>query len=493
MLAVLQSGTHLYFDYDKITLPLMKTKTESSSERPQKKEDPIMQVRASLPLLAWNIGLRSVCMSIFGPLVYALFIRNTAWNCSLYFAALVWDLPASQLSYIPPYHISLLIRSLTSGLLLVTLWECANVLFGAYVAQEPLKKEQPFTSASKDPNGSLLNGLKGKREVVRVCCILFPIDQALILFQTFAFWELLYICQRFDARRKAIFSDIDRSSGSMWNQVMTLCLDNVLSISNRITAFQNPSTSAAPSQQKITIETLPPISAPLRQENIFTDPPPPSTRREKIESSVGTIAKSYGQSPQPAKPLKFLENQRAEGQKYIGAARQKFLTQGQQKTFSSSGLLAQYNEYLMRFLRTPVGYPFRRTFRRRVCTVVLGTPYSELNPLVNSINTLSALAVASLKEDNYGKVAKDLPLLIRAYVSITSSIEGFVSSLPAHWTDVEFSESDRKVEEVDLIVGSLKAGLKDMIGAFGKYATELGMGEGEIGTARRVAGMEDSD
>lgn len=273
---------------------------------------------------------------------------------------------------------------------------------------------------------------------------------------------------------------------------MTLCLGNVLSVSNRIRAFQNPSTSAAPPQQPVTIETLPHLAAPLRQEYIFTNPPPPSTRREKIESSVGTIAKSYGQSPQPAKPLKFLENQRAEGQKYIGVARQKLLTQGQQETLSSSGLLAHINDYLMRFLRTPAGYPFRKLFRRRVCTVVLGTPHSELNSIVNSIKILNILAVASLKEDNYGKVAKDLPLLIRAYASTTSSIEGFVTSLPAHWTDVDFSEADRKVEEVDLIVSTLKTGLRDMIDAFGMYATELGLGEGEIRTAGQVAGMDDS-
>ena len=311
--------------------------------------------------------------------------------------------------------------------------------------------------------------------------------------QTFAFWELSYISQRFDARRKAIFSDIDRPTGSIWNQVMTLCLGNILSISNRITEYQNPTTSSAHPQQKITIETLPPISAPLRQENVFSNPPSPSTRREKIESSVGTIAKSYGQSPQPTKPLKFLENQRAESQKYLGAARQKLLTQGQQQTFSSSGLLAQYNDYLMRFLRSPAGYPFRQTFKRRVCTVVLGSPYSELHPILDSINTVSTLALASLKEDNYGKVAKDIPLLIRAYVSTTSSIEGFVNSLPAHWTDVEFSEQDRKAEEVELIVGALKTGLRDMLGAFGQYATELGMGAGEISTARKVAGMDEGN
>lgn len=31
-----------------------------------------------------------------------------------------------------------------------------------------MKGEQPLTSASKDPNASLLNGLKAKREVIRV-------------------------------------------------------------------------------------------------------------------------------------------------------------------------------------------------------------------------------------------------------------------------------------------------------------------------------------
>ena len=295
-------------------------------------------------------------------------------------------------------------------------------------------------------------------------------------------------------RRKAIFADIDRPTGSAWNQIMTLCLGNVLAISNRIAEFQNPASKSVAPPQRITIETLPSISsAPLRQENIFNSARAPTTTREKLESNLGTIAKSYGQSPQPAKPLKFLENQRAEGEKYLGVARQKLLTQSQQESLSTSSLRAQCNAYLIRFLRTSFGHPFRRTFKRRVSTVVIGSPYGELSSIIDSITTLSALALASLTEDPYGKVAKDVALLIRAFASIIQSVEGFVRDLPVDWTDVEFSEEDRRVKEVDLIVSSMKAGLKDMVGAFGQYSFEIGLSEKDLKVARAVAGVEGGD
>ena len=272
---------------------------------------------------------------------------------------------------------------------------------------------------------------------------------------------------------------------------MTLCMGNILAISNRIAEFQNPTNKSTAPLQKITIESLPSISStPLRRENVFSNARPPATTREKIESSVGAIAKSYGQSPQPAKPLKFLESQRVEGEKFIGVARQKLLTQGQQESLSSSGLLAQYNAYLIRFLLTPFGRPFRRTFKRRVSTVVLGSPDGQLNSIIDSVNALSTLATASLTEDNYGKVAKDVPLLIRAFVSVIKSVEGFVRDLPVHWTDVEYIDSDRKGGEVALVVESMKAGLREVVDAFGKYATELGLTEMEMRAARKVAGVE---
>ena len=159
---------HLYIDYDKILLPHTKSRTGSATEQPQVQEPPLRKLQGFAPRVIQNVGIRAACMSIFGPLVYALLIRRTAWSCSLWIAELLWDVPASQLSYIPPYHMSLIIRSFTSGLLLITLWEASNALFSAYVAQEPMKKGQPLTSEAKDPNGALLNGLKSKRGTIKV-------------------------------------------------------------------------------------------------------------------------------------------------------------------------------------------------------------------------------------------------------------------------------------------------------------------------------------
>lgn len=260
---------------------------------------------------------------------------------------------------------------------------------------------------------------------------------------------------------------------------MTLCLGEVLEISNRIAEYQHPTPKAAP---QITIETLPRISSTtIRQDNIFRNPQAPST---------GTIAKSYGQAPQPPKPMETIQHLRSSTAGYLNQAQQKLLTQGQQETFSKSGALTLYNDYLIRFLHSPAGYPFRQTLKRKIRTVVLGTPYSALHPIIDSITTLSTLAKASITEDPYGTVAKDVPLLIRAFVSTISTIENFVSTLQPHWTDVEFSETDRQVEEVEMIMKALKAGLRDIVAEFDAYTTELGMAAGEIRTAKAVAGME---
>lgn len=170
-LALLQTAVHLWFDYDKIRGSVNKVHHGSSAgEQAQKATTPIDQFKVKFPKLLQRIGIISSVAAITGPIIYSLTVRKVAWRTSLACARFLrWDIPATaELSIIPPYHITLVARSLLSGFCLLLLWEGSNMAFGAYVAQEPIKRGQPLTQDSNDPNGSLLNGLKSRKSLVKV-------------------------------------------------------------------------------------------------------------------------------------------------------------------------------------------------------------------------------------------------------------------------------------------------------------------------------------
>lgn len=170
MLALLQALLHLYYDYDRAFLPTVGSKVKNrSTYRAHIVLTPIEQLKIAAPSLVQRVLLRAVLVGISGPFIYATCIRRTAWRWALFLARMLWDMPASvDPSYMPPYHISLLLRSLGSSFLLILLWESSNTIFSAFVAQEPLKNGQPLTDESRDANGTLVNGLKAKKEVVKV-------------------------------------------------------------------------------------------------------------------------------------------------------------------------------------------------------------------------------------------------------------------------------------------------------------------------------------
>lgn len=273
---------------------------------------------------------------------------------------------------------------------------------------------------------------------------------------------------------------------------MNACVTVIQGINTRIADYQNPPSTAPPpsTQQQNQVQSLPRLSAPLRQDPITVNPLPPTTSRERIQSNIGTVAKSLGQSPSPPGSKSPLSPLSPRAKQYLGTARNKLLTQGQQEAISPAGLKSQFNDYLMQFLRSPIGRPFRQTFHRRLCAVALGTPYSELSVIINAIDSLTSLAVASLQEDTFGKVQKDVPGLIRTLVNTAAGLDAFVSGLEVHWTDVEFRDSDgrgRRVDEVERVLDSLRSGLRSLLRAFGDYAGELGLGPGEMAVARGVA------
>lgn len=430
------------------------------------------ELRQRVPSLLRAIGLQTVSIATVGPVVYALFIRRRAWKISMFFTKLFWDVaPAAELSYLPPYHISLIWRSITSGFLLVFLWQSSNTIFSAFFNQEPLKRGQPLTAESSVPNEALIDGLRSAKEINKVSVAYCYSDYVLNGLQTFAFWELLYISKYFDERRKTIYTEISRPELTTWSRIMNRSLQTIQAVQARITEYQKPaSTQTQPTNN---VETLPRLTSGLRQGQIYAPPSKPATTTQKLESTLGNFAKSIGQSP-PARNVTPIGYASPRMKQLSKAAEQKLLTQGQQTNLSPASIRQTFNNYLMTFIASPVGFPFRQTFTRRVNAVVFGTEggYSDFFPIINVIEALSLLTVASLQEDTYGKVAYDVNSIMATYIQTLDTLQQFVQGLPVHWTDVE---RRREVREVDLVCAALREGLGRMSEAFEPYAVEFGI------------------
>lgn len=168
-MAFVQSGVHLYFDLDRV-FRRMSPDTRRADLRLRPLRLSKTSLLAAAPARLRRMVTRSVIVAAVNPLLYILFLRNSAWNWMLWLARIFWELPAMvDRPFMLPYDFSLLARSLVSIFFLDLLWESSNVTFGAFLAQEPLNKGNTLTDASQDPDGTLLNGLRAKNGRVKVC------------------------------------------------------------------------------------------------------------------------------------------------------------------------------------------------------------------------------------------------------------------------------------------------------------------------------------
>ncbi|KAF3491889.1 nuclear envelope protein [Arthroderma uncinatum] len=495
LLALVQSSLHLYFDWDEVPIPVTKRTQLTTSRRTHRLAPLPTQFSKIAPEILRESAIIGCITAAVGPIVYMFLFRRTAWSWTLYFAKLFWNFPRSAADppgLIPPIHISILIRSATSGSLLVMLWQISNFLFSAFLGQAPLKKGQPLTNGAADPNGSLINGLKSKKETV----------------MTFAFWELCLISQEFPDRRKQIFKDIDRNGGSAWNQILKASEEVIKGITGRIQEFQNPQPQATvapvgqkepqPNTQEM-VQTLPRITQPSRNENILLGSPKPGTRTEKFEAAFGPLAKSYGQSQDWTPAAK------ARARSAIDRASNVLLNPEQKRTISNSAqelkLLTSgpetggvINPIIQQVMRSPLGLPFRQSFPNRLRGIVLGSPHSKLAAIIDATESLKSLLIASLEEDQFGRVQADVPTVVKLFTQTITTLESFTSKdgLKPHWSDVDVANQEhRSVEQVEIVITALKTGLSELLGAFSLYLNEVGVVGRDLQLAREAVRTKD--
>ncbi|KKA23921.1 Nuclear envelope protein [Rasamsonia emersonii CBS 393.64] len=483
LLAIMQAAIHLYSDCDRLDIPVAKRTREAEDQRTHPVDSVVKRIQQAVIKSVFDSFTRGVLMAVASPFIYMLFLRHTAWSYTLYFAKLFWNFPraaAAPPGRIPSAIYSLFPKQVVSGACLVFLWQTSNVFFTVFIAQEPLKRGQPLTTETKDPTGSLINGLKARKELPAL-----------------------------PGPTETIFSDIDRDGGPAWTQILNASVEIVKGITTRINEYKNPPSAVSKSTaEQPQLQTLPRLTEPPKQENIFAASPKGTSRHAKLGETISTTAKSYGQSPDwtpiaRAKARDML-NQASNAvlsperkQKLLGSSPEMKLLTGAQPSSAGPSI-----PFISPILRSPVGQLFRQTYDRRLRRIVLGGPHGELGPIVDAIESLTRLLVASLAEDPYGKVQADVPTVVRLFTDTIITLEDFVQGgLDVHWTDVTFppssdaaaQEQARRVPEVDIVLDTLKSSLSDLLAAFKPYLGEVGLKEKDLRLARAAAGIVDED
>ena len=442
LMAVAQSFAHLWDDFSIVTIPVSRVPAPSDTDyRTHRIESLPNQLQSALIPILRRTLIVSCGTSLAAPFFYTLLFRRKFWSCHLFFAKLIFNLSRSNARPVgyPPSSFGLMYRSFTSGFLLVLTWQATSFLFTALLAQEPLKKDQPLSAGSRDPNGTLLNGLKTKKYIVK----------------SYAFWELDTIAQRFPERRKAIFTDIEREGGSCWGQMQDLALNVVREIDSRIVA-----TAPEPPNGSVTIQTLPQLTASLSSEPIIVAATPPRSLGEKVASDTGSILKALGQSDQPWNPA---------------LSKSKALIEYLQST----GVIETFMIWVSQLQASPVGWGFRPSKQGQINAVVLGTPYANAAMAVDAVDSVTRMLVASLSEDVYGQAISGVPEAVRTFANAISAMEAFLQQ--------NAKGVNAGIEEVETVLERLKAGLTELLSAFQLYLSDVGLGAAELREARRLA------
>jgi nucleoporin NDC1 len=425
---------------------------------------PLAQVSKALPHIAIKAASVAV-VAIPGVILYLITpMRSISWHRGYWFLKKFYTLTPGQETHksgIAPYG-DFMFRLMTEIFLLIFLWEITNAAYSAYISQEPLKKGKPLTDDSKDPNGSLIVGLKAHKQFAKAT----------------AFWELSMITSRFPARRQTIYDELDRTGGSTFTQILAFSLAQVSAINSRIGAYNAKSAPSPPPAESETALARTHQAAPLKTDNIFTAGGPKPTL-------ATTLAKQYGNSP-GAKPI---HNALEFGSK-------KLFTEAQRDKIQKQPLVVEQKvEGLWHtLLQSPAGWILRTTFARQATKVVCGAPYSESGVIVDAVMAVTVLAKEALREDKFARVQREIPSILMTFTNAITGIEAFLANLAPHGSDVLFTEESRKeVEEVNEVLVALKDATGTLLGVYGEYLVGLKMTPAQIAEIKAVANVPRKD
>ncbi|KAF2150549.1 hypothetical protein K461DRAFT_258999 [Myriangium duriaei CBS 260.36] len=465
ILAVAQGFLHVYGDYD--SLKISQPSPESTGRRQdasgesndRKAPTPLSEFKAEMQSSVIQSFIKTILVGIWGPILYFSVLRGWAWSVARTVGRAFFTINKSQSPAGLTDVFALFGRYMVSAFMLVFMWQMTNLAFTVYARQSPLKKGQPLTNDSKHPNGSLVSGLKAKKDI--------PHSMAL--------WELRLIAEQFEDRRRTIYNDFEKPGASTWLDIAAACLAEIERVSKSIQTAQAPTTTHAEIASNTEASTHKArLTQPLQEDdNIFRPARKAQSAAELVADGTSAVAKYVGQSPG--------------GNQLASKVRSYLASPAGQEQFSPQRITGLINQCALKFLRTWIGSYFCVPFAQRMNAIVFGSPYSNAADVHNATRALSRLAVKSLTEDPFGQVQKDVGRIMRALMNTIRDLHTLTRTLEPHWTDVHF-DGKRSSPEVEELLVTLEESLESIITNFGEYISALGISRQELQSAKNLVG-----
>ncbi|KAI5987860.1 nucleoporin protein Ndc1-Nup [Pisolithus albus] len=383
---------------------------------------------------------------------------------------------------LPLRHLRLEYRTFLLGLVTLVNWEFADTLFSLYIPQ-PID----VSHTTAEPNVTLVSGVTS-------------VD---LFFLHFAYSELRNLATdsspSSSTRRIALFSD-QKYNPSLWS---TLARAALLRLGHDYQTFLRrgrPAPSSSPPPVATPAATAPnppstpiirqPIYKPLQQSplarvlNSLASDTDLSKATEEVAKEVETVAKEVhvpelfrsvavsasSVVPAPTATATIVHKPPTTLSSFILFIRQ-----------SCCGALVKYAPSWSRdTYRQLNGWLVRERIHKRA---EMSLPNRELDALV--IESLSALVCASLTEDRYGVVQRDIPRVLEAFLSFLQAAEDYQNEVRVLYvppSPEELAEADSAIlcqkertrvevakasETINVIVDALKSGISDIVRTFG--------------------------
>lgn len=166
---VVQGILHIFHDDDKLRLHAVGLNSKDEVA-PENQPSWSTRLTNEIPALVSSAVIRvGVVLGCYIVLYHAV-LRGIAWRITLALFRPFYTLPKTNMlpASLGGMSLALWIRVFYTSSLLMFLWLAGNKMFSLFLVRAPLKNGNPLTSESKDPNGSLLVGLRSKKLPIKV-------------------------------------------------------------------------------------------------------------------------------------------------------------------------------------------------------------------------------------------------------------------------------------------------------------------------------------